>query len=87
MKKTLLILIFGMIVLVSSLASVTGYCPGDINIDGSVDDSDLSLVIANWNQDITYKYNYPPYNWYHWPGNFMNDDALSFILAHFGDKC
>ena len=84
MKKTLLIFMFGMIFLVSNLTFAKACCLGDINLDGHVDDSDLSLIIANWGRDITWD---PIYSLYNWPSHFIGDDALSFVLAHWGDKC
>ena len=50
--------------------------PGDANRDGSVDDDDLSLLLAHWDDD-------GPWEW----GNFnydgtTNDDDLSLLLAN-----
>jgi hypothetical protein len=50
--------------------------PGDANLDGSVDDDDLSILLANWGATT---------DWMH--GNFggdgtVNDDDLSLLLAN-----
>jgi len=72
---------------------VIGYCaqnidfgtipaPGDADLDGDVDDDDLSLLLANWGQDVTSR---PDDGW--GAGEFtaaapVNDDDLSLLLAN-----
>ena len=56
--------------------------PGDANLDGVVDDDDLSLLLANWNQDATGD---PDGGWGR--GEFngeppVQDDDLSLLLAN-----
>ena len=56
--------------------------PGDANLDGSVDDDDLSLLLASWGQDVT---NEADGGWGN--GEFsgtppVNDDDLSLLLAN-----
>jgi len=58
------------------ISACTPLLPGDANRDGSVDDDDLSLLLANWGQDT---------DWGH--GEFnevapVNDDDLSLLLAN-----
>ena len=55
---------------------------GDANLDGVVNDDDLSLVLANWNQDVTGD---PDSGWGR--GEFsgvapVNDSDLSLLLAN-----
>ena len=50
--------------------------PGDANGDGAIDDDDLSLLLANWGQDVGWG-----------SGNFngddtVNDDDLSLLLSN-----
>ena len=55
---------------------------GDANLDGVVDDDDLSLLLANWNQNVTGD---PDGGWGRGEFNAtppVNDDDLSLILAN-----
>ena len=56
--------------------------PGDANLDGSVDDVDLSLLLANWNLSIC---TFPDVCWH--LGEFdgtppIDDSDLSLLLAN-----
>ena len=67
----------GLAVLPSSAAT-----PGDANLDGVVDDADLSLLLSNWNQDATGD---PDGGWGR--GEFdgaapVQDNDLSLLLAN-----
>ena len=59
-----------------------GQTPGDADGDGDVDDDDLSLLLSNWDEDVTGE---PDGGW--GKGEFsgsapVNDDDLSLLLAN-----
>ena len=72
---------------------VIGYCaqdigfrtvpaPGDADLDGDVDDDDLSLLLANWGQDMTTQAN-GGWGFGEFTGAApVNDDDLSLLLAN-----
>ena len=67
----------------NSITAITaGKVVGDANLDGAVDDADLSLLLANWNTDVTGE---PDGGW--GKGEFneiapVDDSDLSLLLAN-----
>jgi hypothetical protein len=53
---------------------------GDINVDGDVDDDDLSLLLAHWGQDTCWGQGEISGD------DVVDDDDLSLLLSHWGGK-